>query len=282
MKGHFVRNALMCGAAVLAATTTASAASARVESVAASVTGSDPGSFPGFDTNVYPGDHAMEAWKRSGEYRWVGYYLPGACHKNASWMGKRSRLVEDGWGTALLYVGQQAWNQRLPGGNATAPGGSRCSLGLVNGPQGHLDANDAIAKARAEGFEHGSVIFLDIERMENVPAQMRDYYRAWAKTVLDDGAFRPGVYAHTHNAQTIYSDIGSLYSAAGVESDPPFWVAGNTRKFDERKLPAQVGHAFADVWQGMLDVVRSHNGVRLPVDINVAAVPDPSAASAGL
>jgi hypothetical protein len=30
------------------------------------------------------------------------------------------------------------------------------------------------------------------------------------------------------------------------------------------------------VWQGLLDVVETHNGVRLPIDVNVAHLPSPS------
>src|SRR3954466_3831350 len=42
-----------------------------VETVASNVSGT----YLGFDTNIYPGDRAMDAWKQSGEYKWVGYYL---------------------------------------------------------------------------------------------------------------------------------------------------------------------------------------------------------------
>ena len=65
----------------------------------------------GFDTNVYPGDKAMDAWRRSGEYEWVGYYLQAPCHSDTSWSGKRARLMKDGWGLAVIYVGQQTWGR---------------------------------------------------------------------------------------------------------------------------------------------------------------------------
>src|SRR4051812_20068881 len=55
-----------------------------VNKVASAVTGS----HLGFDTNIYPGDNAMDAWKRSGEYEWVGYYLGAPCHSDESWSGK--------------------------------------------------------------------------------------------------------------------------------------------------------------------------------------------------
>src|SRR5438067_144329 len=58
----------------------------------ATKTASTSGRHMGFDTNVYPGDRAMRAWKASERYEWVGYYLPAPCHKDASWAGKRERL----------------------------------------------------------------------------------------------------------------------------------------------------------------------------------------------
>src|SRR5690348_7992553 len=64
-------------------TSAPSAISTAVQKVASSVTGD--GSHLGFDTNVFPGYKAMDAWKRSGEYEWVGYYLSAPCHSDDSW-----------------------------------------------------------------------------------------------------------------------------------------------------------------------------------------------------
>ena len=44
-----------------------------------------------------------------------------------------------------------------------------------------------------------------------------------------------------------------------------------TKIFTVDKMPTDVGHTFAAVWQGLLDVTRTHSGIRLPVDINVRA-----------
>ena len=44
--------------------------------------------------------------------------------------------------------------------------------------------------------------------------------------------------------------------------------------FDE--APEDVGHAFAHVWQGVIDVIEGRGGVRLPIDVNVARTPNPS------
>ena len=36
----------------------------------------DNGPYVGFDTNIYPGDAAMQSWKDVAGYDWVGFYLP--------------------------------------------------------------------------------------------------------------------------------------------------------------------------------------------------------------
>lgn len=255
----------------------------------------------GFDTHDYPGDRAMDAWKRSGLYEWVGYYLPAPCHADESWSGKRAKLVNNGWGLAVIYVGQQTWGRsygrakrvlvvktkknghrtrtydikRLAEIPIATNDGSHCGVQFVNAAQGKIDARDAIAEARHDGFPNGTIIFLDVEFMNSVPQRMRDYYRAWTRQVLADGRFKPGMYVHTSNASTIYDDVTDEFERAGDWRDPSFWISG-TGGFSEYRVPTDVGHEFATAWQGLLDVVREHNGVRLPVDISVAAVSSPS------
>jgi hypothetical protein len=266
----------------------------------------------GFDTYAYPGDDAMLAWRDdSVPFEWVGYYLPSPCHRSDSWSGKRERLTQMGWGLAVIYVGQQTWADTPPrkivktkyvtkrvkvvsrhnGRRVTryvrkkvpikvvtyarAQKGSNCSGQFVTAARGALDASDAITRTASEGFARGSVIFLDIERMDSVPKSMRDYYKAWTAGVLADGRFRPGYYVHDHNAALVYRDVSSVFVNAAVTSPPQFWIAGSSG-FSEDAEPHEVGHSFANVWQGMLDVVQTHNGVKLPIDVNVASVPSPS------
>lgn len=272
------------------------------------------GKHLGFDTYAYPGDQAMLAWRRDGApYEWVGYYLPSApCHKGTTWAGKRERLADMGWGVAVIYVGQQVWSgtprqkivqtkwvtkrvkqvRRLHGKRVTryvkkkvpvkvvsyarAAQGQSCSTHLVSGARGRKDANDAISRSVREGFPRGTVVFLDIERMDKVPPAMRDYYKAWTARVLEEGTYRPGYYVHDYNAKLIYNDVASVFVTAGSLDQPPFWIASG-RGFSEDKQPHEVGHEFAKVWQGILDVLQTHNGVQLPIDVNVAAVSSPSA-----
>jgi Domain of unknown function (DUF1906) len=150
-----------------------------------------------------------------------------------------------------------------------------CKRNLVSALRGTLEADDAIAKAAAEGFPRGTVIFLDIERMDMTPPSMRDYYRQWVARVIADGRYTPGIYAHAYNADLIYRDVKAVYGGAARTDEPPFWVAGG-RGFSPGRAPQDVGHTFAAVWQGVLDVVQEWSGHKVLIDVNVAQTPSPS------
>ena len=263
---------------------------ATVAQVAAAVTGQQApladeqmgGTHLGFDTHTYPGDKTMRAWidAPGAPYRWVGYYLPSPCHKDRSWTGTRQKLDDMGWGMAAIYVGQQTWGRTpkplTPAREAAlVKSGATCNADLLSAGRGAADGTDAIAVTAGEGFEAHSVVFLDIERMEKMPDAMRAYYRAWARTLLTDGRYLPGVYVHAHNAQVVHDDLQAEFTAAGVTEEPRIWVATGTG-FDEGKAPQDVGFAFAGVWQGMIDVGRAVANIRLPVDINVSTWTSPS------
>lgn len=263
---------------------------ATVAQMAAAVTGQEApiaddvkrGRNLGFDTHTYPGDKTMRAWKEApgAPYSWVGLYLPAPCHRERSWTGKRELLESMGWGIAIVYVGQQTWNRTpKPTPARTAAllrSGKVCNADLLGGDRGVAEGYDAIKVTEAEGFERRSVVFLDIERMEKIPPVMREYYRAWARTLLKDGRYRPGVYVHKHNAQEVFDDLKLEFAAAGVNEEPRIWVASGTG-FDEGKAPQDVGFAFAGMWQGLLDVARAVANIELPIDINVSEWSSPSA-----
>jgi hypothetical protein len=236
----------------------------------------------GFDTHTYPGDKTMTAWKAApgAPYRWVGYYLPAPCHRDRSWTGKRQTLVDMGWGLAVVYVGQQTWGRnprQLSPARITAIVNSKkpCNADLLTADRGRADADDAIAATEREGFPPRSIVFLDIERMEKMPAAMRFYYRAWTSRMLEDGRYRPGVYVHAHNAQAVYDDFKAEFAAAGVNEEPRIWVATG-RGWEEGKAPQDVGFAFAGVWQGVIDVARTVADIKIPLDVNVSTWKSPS------
>ena len=269
-------------------------------------------SYLGFDTGTYPGDQAMRAWRTGNSpYSWAGYYLQSPCHQDEGWMGKRETLTDIGYGLAVLYVGQQTWGRR-PGAphmervkvskRVTSyvgrgkhrrkvkrtvtrtvlrkapppPPGATCSSDFVSGARGMREGVDAAQTTAREGFPRGTTVFLDLERMDVLHQPMRDYYSAWVRAVLDDGRYVPGIYVHTYNANTVYNDVKAVYTSVGLESEPPFWIA-KSKGFDTDKHPRETGHTFAAVWQGVLDVTQTWNGHKIPIDVNVAALPSPSA-----
>lgn len=262
---------------------------AKVAQVAAAVTGQtaeladdyEKGHYVGFDTHTYPGTATMKAWKHTpgSPYSWVGYYLPSPCHGDRSWIGKRDTLSSIGWGMAIVYVGQQTWGKTprnlTPAQRATIKKKTKCSTDLISIEEGTTNADEATAIAKAEGFAPGSVVFLDLERMEKIPPAMRVYYRAWTGRMLRNGLYQPGFYAHEHNAQQIYDDVLLEFKAAGSNAEPRFWIAGG-KGFNEGRAPQDVGYAFAGMWQGVIDVARSVANIKLPVDVNVGSWASPS------
>jgi hypothetical protein len=235
-------------------------------------------SHPGFDTSIYPGDAEMQAWLRpSSPYEWVGYYLQSPCHRDPSWMGKRQTLTTMGWGLAVLYVGQQTFDgvpdvlfeEDFQSSAVT------CSRTLLTTEEGTTDAIDAVTKTASEGFPNGTAIFLDIEHMDAIPASMEAYYRAWVQQVLADGRFRPGVYVHRDNAESIHSGIERAYSDMNASGSAVYWVTSPTG-FSLDASPSDVGFPWASVWQGIYEVSQTWNGATINIDIDIATTSSPS------
>ncbi len=263
------------------------------------------GSHPGFDTSIYPGDAAMRAWLPPGSpYEWVGYYLQAPCHRDPSWMGKRQTLTNMGWGLAVLYVGQQTFDgvsdvmlplvfdRRVSSNGITQPaarvgimvpptpneiqsGAVSCSRTLLTTEQGTADAIDAVTKTASEGFPSGTVIFLDIEHMDLIPASMEAYYRAWVQQVLADGRFDPGVYVHKGNAESIHSGIERAYADMNANGSAVYWITSSTG-FTLDASPHDVGFPWASAWQGIYEVSQTWNGVTVNIDVDVATTSSPS------
>ena len=261
-------------AAAPAAFVAPAAPAAHTPAAARKATPSDPPSrelHPGFDLGRYPGDAALAAWKTAAPYEWVGYYLPSPCHRDASWQGRRETLQKQGWGVAVLYVGQQAFDGR-PLRSRTSGPVHQCSRSHLTADRGVLDAREAIARARDDGFAPGTVVFLDIQPLHSVSPAMAEYFSAWTREVLREGTFLPGTYAITRNARPLHALAAAEYRKAGRDDSPPFWISGSAPGEDD--LP------FARVWQGARNTSRTWGGVTLRVDENVSHHASPSHALA--
>jgi hypothetical protein len=254
--------------------------------------------YPGFDISHYPGDAALTAWRYpASPYHWVGYYLYAPCHRDSTWMGSYTKVKTMGWGTAVLYVGQQDWSM-IPSAilrarrSVASPNYDRtmasaastmsaetaaptCSASLLTSEQGASEAADAVAKMAGEGVPEGSAIFLDVEYVSSVSPELLTYVSAWITGVLADGRFQPAIYCAKANADAIYAAAMAAYAEAGRDDAPRFWIA-STRGFAITNKPTDVGLEYANVWQGMLDVSETWAGLTYRIDVNVADTPSPS------
>ena len=250
--------------------------------------------YPGFDIAAYPGDAALSAWRfPTSPYHWVGMYLTAPCHRDATWEGQYKRVTSLGWGTAVVYVGQQDWSaipDMVPSSAASLRAARRpaldrsaeamatvtCSASLLTTDQGKLEANDAVTRAAGAGVPDGSAIFLDIEYVTSVSPALLNYMSAWIAGVLSDGRFRAAIYCAKSNAETLYAAATAAYAAAQRHDSPAFWIASSSG-FTIASAPTAVGFTYAAAWQGLFDVSQSWGGVTLTIDVDVANSPSPSA-----
>jgi hypothetical protein len=231
--------------------------------------------FPGFDTGSFPGENVMRKWF-GHPFVFTGFYLEAPCHNVAnftSYSGHRQLLKDIGWGFVVLYVGRQA---------------AGCGADKLTREQGLTDGADAIGKAKGDGFPQGATIFLDVERMEVTSAKMLNYMRAWIAGLLQDKFYKPGVYAHFHNAVDLFRAGQEEFTAQGQAGGAPAFyivrVPGGTRFDVEKSGPQDLNSfgntpiSFARVWQGKINIPsETHNGVKFgPVDKDVADSSNPS------
>jgi hypothetical protein len=133
--------------------------------------------YLGFDRNLYPGDDALPVLRKT--FAFAGYWLgPPPGEKINTWAGKRALLQSQGFGFAALYRARQP---------------NEVKKDLQARQKGILDARNAAAAAKAEGFAPRTIIFLDIEDGGRLTPSFHTYLRIW-EDELGKAGYRPGVY----------------------------------------------------------------------------------------
>ncbi|MGB9465759.1 MAG: glycoside hydrolase domain-containing protein [Candidatus Acidiferrum sp.] len=136
-----------------------------------------PRAYLGFDLNIFPGKNPLPALRKT--FFFSSYWLsPPPGEKTNTWLGKRDLLRSQGFGFLLLYRGPLS--RELKNGAAAVQ-------------KGILDARNATATAKQEGFPAEAIIFLDIEEGGRLPAAYHAYLRAWAGRLAEAG-YRAGAY----------------------------------------------------------------------------------------
>ncbi|WKB55635.1 glycoside hydrolase domain-containing protein [Eleftheria terrae] len=227
--------------------------------------------YNGFDTGAFPGMRALAWLKAETSLVWCGYYLaPAPSHSDTSWGGQRAALVEQGWGLAPVYLGQQ-----------TAGPGSR----NATGPQGRSDGAQAAVLARREGFPTGSTLYLDWEDGSSPGPDALAYIRTWMAGLVAAG-YAPGLYCSHELAAALLAQV-----AAPLPGPPPrIWAwrvataAAHPYLGDIRQLaaadPAGCGDPQAALWQFEQNAVLALPGTPcdgLQLDLSHSSLPDPSA-----
>jgi hypothetical protein len=252
------------------------------------VVGQTP-AFLGFDRNEYPGDQNLKELRKTFAY--TGYWLnnpPGA--QANSWVGKRSRIEDAGFGFLVLF------NGRLYAELKSVARATRL---------GQSDAQIAVAAVRREGFPEITVIFLDQEQGGRLLPEQKAYLFAWIDAVhragFGTGVYCSGIAAPDNNGSTIVTAEDIRRHAAG--RNITYWITQDGCPPSPgcslpRHPPAPSASriAFADVWQfaqspKRRDVAAAchgydsdgdcyapipNSGQHLHIDLNTATSADPS------
>lgn len=214
--------------------------------------------YAGIDSDEFPGLAAMAALKTESNAVWCAYYLEAPSHSNGAWSGNRAALEAQGWGFAPVYVGQQIVG---PGSHKTSP------------TQGSLDGADAVAKMKAEGFELGSVVFLDLENGEPFVTPQTNYVEAFCNGVEALG-YGAGVYCSHDIAAAVAEAVPSaIIWAFDVPTLKRTTLTGDFPTPD----PSGSGFPEAAIWQRADSVAISGPGYSMLVDLDVSVHSDPSA-----
>jgi hypothetical protein len=224
--------------------------------------------FAGLDRRDFPGMDIMKTLITDTNLVWIGYYLtpaPSQGHK-LGWMGTRAALVEQGWGLAPIYVGQQD--------PAAGPNNST----VLTHDQGRADALDAATMMAAEGFAQPSTVYLDIEVGGPLSTDMLTYVTAWLAGIRDEGLV-PGVYCSVTTG--VPAEVRAFDRGVIVWG----WNLNHYNQTDAVvpvPSPAPAGCEFADasVWQLLQNCdLHDAGGATLlhDIDLDVALAQDPSA-----
>lgn len=156
--------------------------------------------YRGFDRNVYPGDAALPALRKSFSY--TSYWLnnpPGEARN--TWTGKRALLKHYGFGFLVLFNGRtyaELKAARVKGTDAAA--------------LGRQDGRAAVAAAAREGFARDVLIFLDQEEGGRLLQEQADYLFAWVDAARKGGA-RAGVYC---SGIEVHDSSGAISTAQDI------------------------------------------------------------------
>jgi glycoside hydrolase-like protein len=202
----------------------------------------EPRFYLGFDRNIYPGDAALPALRKTLAFS--SYWLsPPPGEKINTWAGKRELLRSQGFGFLVLYRG---------------PDSRELKTQAAAKSKGFRDGENAVALAKKEGFSAGAVIFVDIEEGGRLPDTYHTYLAAWAEALTRAG-YRTGVYCSgmpvKEEPQATIATADDIRNHAGSR-DIVIWAYNDACPPSpgcifphDPPSPAKSGVSYAAVWQ---------------------------------
>jgi hypothetical protein len=187
--------------------------------------GAGPRSYLGFDRNIYPGDAALPALRKT--FAFTSYWLsPPPGEKTNTWKGKRKLLLSHGFGFLVLFRGRDTSEIKNETDGAT---------------KGTQDANAAAVAAKEEAFATGTIVFMDIEEGGRLPVAYHVYLRAWLEGLKRAG-FPPGVYCSgmpVNEGHGVTITTADDIRSGSSTNDFTFWIYNDA-------CPPSPGCAFPD------------------------------------
>jgi hypothetical protein len=234
--------------------------------------------YAGFDILQYPNIAMMNWLNANTNLVWCGYYLAPAPNRPTSqWMGKYS-AIKGNWGVLPIYVGQQ---DERTGHDDYVPSS------ILTAEQGTIDGGDACNLLAGEGFQAGTLVYLDWEYGGLDGEGSSDYIKAWISAVVADGRARPGIYCSHVAAQAIVNVIDTInptpitrFWCWKVPNANPHTFQGDISSLPEIN-PTGCGFAGAQMWQREQQaIVTFPNGApiaSLTMDFSTSTLEDPGA-----
>lgn len=197
--------------------------------------------YLGFDLNLFPGEQALGVLRKT--FAFGGYWLsPPPGERTNTWTGKRQAMKNQGLGFLLLDRGRETRELRTMS-QARERGG--------------VDARNAVAAAKSDGFPRKAILFLDIEEGGRLPETYHAYLRAWAEGIESAG-YRAGAYC---SGMPVVEGGGvTITTADDIRAHAPstdftFFVFNDACPpspgcvFSVHPPPARSGIPYASLWQ---------------------------------
>jgi len=252
---------------LVAAITSAIAASVLAATPAVAATPAAPGNFTGygFDACVAPSQKVMDAWNLRSPYTAIGIYISGNSrycgdkyqpNLSKAWVQKNA---DNGWRFIPIHVGYQSPCFRNNPKSRVQKKRMSTTVSTAR-TQARSDAAETIAALKKYGFGAGSVSYLDLEYYKRTAAcdnVVLEFADAWTEYLHAKG-YKSGVYS-SGSAAIALIDSARKAKRPGFTLPDHMWNAWTNGKANTDGGP----YLSADGWNHHQRIHQYDNGVNV-------------------